>query len=185
LIKDGYILFLARLVPEKGCHHLLKAFCGIDTNTKLVVAGGSSYTDDYRNQLLKYESENIIFTGVVQGDLLRELYSNALFYVLPSEIEGLPIGLLEAMSYGLCPLVSDIEENLEVISSGVGCGFSFKSANAESLKQMLEHMLENNVEVKEKGNQAKRLVCELFNWDTAATMTEAIYTGLKTTAERK
>ena len=178
LQKNGYILFLARLVPEKGCHYLLKAFCGINRDITLVIAGGSSDTDDYSKALLKFASENIVFTGEVQGNLLKELYSNALFYVLPSEIEGLPISLLEAMSYGLCPLVSDIEENLEVISAGAGCGFSFQSANIESLRQMLEYMFENQAEVKEKGGLAKHMAEERYHWETIADATENLYMSI-------
>lgn len=175
LDSKGYILFLARLVPEKGCHYLLKAFCEINRDIKLVIAGGSSYSDQYCRELMKYSSDKIIFTGDVHGNLLKELYSNALFYVLPSEIEGLPISLLEAMSYGLCPLVSDIEENMEVISSETDCGYHFQSANVEDLRVMLETMLSNVEKVFDKGLLAKRLVEERFRWDTAVDRTDELY----------
>jgi glycosyltransferase involved in cell wall biosynthesis len=117
LKKDSYILFLARIVPEKGLHYLLDAFRGIDTDKKLVIAGGSSHTDDYVETIKNKAKEDsrVIMTGFVQGELLEELFSNAYIYVLPSDVEGMPISLLEAMSYGNCCLISDIEENMEVM----------------------------------------------------------------------
>lgn len=175
LQKNEYILFLSRLVPEKGCHYLINAFKSVNKGIKLVIAGGSSYTSSYCSGLLRHSSPDIIFTGEVRGSLLEELFSNALFYILPSEIEGLPISLLEAMSYGLCPLVSDIPENLEVISGEEMCGFSFHTKDAGSLKDMLEYMLSKPVEVAKKGGFAKELVKSRYNWDEIATRTEELY----------
>ncbi len=179
LDKNNYILFLARLVPEKGCHYLLKAFDKIDTGIKLVIAGGSSYSDEYCSELAKYKKENIIFTGEVKGDLTKELYSNALFYVLPSEIEGMPISMLEAMSYGICPLVSDIEENMEVLNSeGNSFGFSFTSKDADSLKEKIEYMLENQEKVLRMGMAAKEYVLKKYNWDTVTESLEQAYKSI-------
>lgn len=124
LTKDSYILFLARIVPEKGLHYLLDAYKDIETDKKLVIAGGSSHTDGYLEEIRAkaLQDKRILLTGFVQGELLEELYSNAYIYVLPSDVEGMPISLLEAMSYGNCCLVSDIPENMEVITDGKpGC----------------------------------------------------------------
>lgn len=123
LTKGEYILFLARLVPEKGVHYLLDAYKEIQTDKKLVIAGGSSHTDDYVNEVREKAAQDprVILTGFVQGELLEELYSNAYVYVLPSDVEGMPISLLEAMSYGNCCLVSDIAENLEVVTDVGEC----------------------------------------------------------------
>lgn len=104
LEKDGYILFLARIVPEKGLHYLLHAFEQIETDKKLVIAGGSSHSQEYVQEMvdLAAKDSRVIMTGFVQGEVLEELYSNAYCFVLPSDIEGMALGLLEAMSYGNC-----------------------------------------------------------------------------------
>lgn len=101
LEKDDYILFLGRLVPEKGIAYLIEAFKKVNTDKKLVIAGGSSDTDEFASQLKEMAKDDgrIIFTGFVQGQLLDELYSNAYIYSLPSDLEGMPLSLLEAMSY--------------------------------------------------------------------------------------
>ncbi len=116
LEKDGYFLFLARIVPEKGLHYLIEAFGQIQTDKKLVIAGGSSQAMDYMEQIHQMAAwdERIIMTDFVQGQMLEELYSNAYAFVLPSDVEGMALTLLEAMSYGNCCLVSDICENTEV-----------------------------------------------------------------------
>ena len=115
--KDEYILFLGRLVPEKGITYLIEAFKKVKTGKKLVIAGGSSDTDAFMQALkeLAKEDGRIIFTGFVQGQMLEELYSNAYVYCLPSDLEGMPLSLLEAMSYGNCCLTSDIAECAEVV----------------------------------------------------------------------
>lgn len=115
--KDSYILFLGRLVPEKGIRYLVEAFKQVKTDKKLVIAGGSSDTNSFMKELqeLAKADDRIIFTGFVQGQLLDELYSNAYIYTLPSDLEGMPLSLLEAMSYGNCCVVSDIPECTEVV----------------------------------------------------------------------
>ena len=117
LEKDSYILFLGRLVPEKGIRYLVEAFKNVKTDKKLVIAGGSSDTDSFMEELkeLAKGDDRILFTGFVQGAMLDELYSNAYIYTLPSDLEGMPLSLLEAMSYGNCCLVSDIPECTEVV----------------------------------------------------------------------
>ena len=99
LEKDSYILFLGRLVPEKGIRYLVEAFKNVKTDKKLVIAGGSSDTDSFMEELkeLAKGDDRILFTGFVQGAMLDELYSNAYIYTLPSDLEGMPLSLLEAM----------------------------------------------------------------------------------------
>ena len=121
LEKDSYILFLGRLVPEKGIRYLVEAFKNVKTDKKLVIAGGSSDTDSFMEELkeLAKGDDRILFTGFVQGAMLDELYSNAYIYTLPSDLEGMPLSLLEAMSYGNCCLVSDIPECAEVVEDNI------------------------------------------------------------------
>lgn len=102
LEKDGYILFLGRIVPEKGIKYLVEAYKRVKTDKKLVIAGGASDTDKFLQELKTMVGDNVIFTGFVSGRTLDELYSNAYIYCLPSDLEGMPLSLLEAMSYGNC-----------------------------------------------------------------------------------
>lgn len=177
LNKDEYILFLARLVPEKGVHYLIEAYNKLNTNKKLVIAGGSSHSDDYMQHIQKMadENKNIIMTGFIKGQELEELFSNAYLYVLPSEIEGLPISLLEAMSYGQCCLVSDIKENTDVI---LEYGYSFESKNVDSLRQELQYLLENKEEVDKVREKVKTYVQEKYDWQVVADQTLEEYKKL-------
>ena len=143
LKKDSYILFLGRLVPEKGIRYLVEAFKNVKTDKNLVIAGGSSDTDTFMAELkeLAKGDDRILFTGFVQGAMLDELYSNAYIYTLPSDLEGMPLSLLEAMSYGNCCLVSDIPECAEVVEDKALKGFvgihpNWSGINAESIRSL-------------------------------------------------
>ena len=142
LEKDEYILFLGRLVPEKGITYLIEAFKGVTTDKKLVIAGGSSDTDEFMQELKKLAEgdDRIVFTGFVQGQMLEELYSNAYVYTLPSDLEGMPLSLLEAMSYGNCCLTSDIAECAEVVEDKA---LVFKKSDVSDLKQKLQYACDN------------------------------------------
>lgn len=172
--KEGYILFLARIVPEKGLHYLINAYKNIDTEKKLVVAGNCPYAQEYGRQILELagNSEKIIFTGFVEGELLEELFSNAAVYVLPSEIEGMPISLLEAMSYGRCCLVSDIPENLNVAE---GCVESFCTGNTDDLQRHLEELLRDPEKCCRLGEKAADYVGRCYNWEMVAERTVEVY----------
>lgn len=178
LEKDGYILFLGRLVPEKGVHYLIEAYKELDTDKKLVIAGGSSHTKEYESELkaLANGNENIIFTGFIQGKELDELYSNAYIYCLPSDLEGMPISLLEAMSYGNCCLTSNIAECSEV------CGENavyFEQGNVPSLKSTLEELLKNEERVSKLKNAAARYILSRYNWDNVCDDTLKLYESIK------
>ena len=161
LHKDSYILFLGRLVPEKGITYLIEAFKKVHTNKKLVIAGGSSDTVEYEKQLQSMADDRIIFTGFVQGKMLEELYSNAYVYVLPSDLEGMPISLLEAMSYGNCVVTSDIPECTEVVGE---YGLSFKKGNADDLAEKLQYVCDNPEVVEEYKQKASDYICKKYNF---------------------
>lgn len=138
LEKDSYILFVARIVPEKGLNYLIKAFKRIESKTdkKLVIVGGPSHSQTYFDEVSKLcaGDDHIIMTGFQSGRVLDELFSNAYLYCLPSDVEGMPISLLEAMSFGNICLVSDIPENTSVVSAD---SFTFKKANINDLEEKL------------------------------------------------
>ena len=144
LSERSYVLFLSRIVPEKGVHYLIDAWKIVKnrmmTDKKLVIAGGSSHSDEYYEEVMKCVEgdDTIITTGLVEGDELKELFSNAYLYVLPSDIEGMPMSLLEASAYGLPRLTSDIPENAEVVD---GNGFTFKSGDVNDLVDKLAMLL--------------------------------------------
>ncbi len=168
----SYILFVGRLVPEKGCHYLLDAYRNLNTDAELIVAGGTSFSSDYVDGLHAMGGEGIRFLGYVYGDVLDELYSNARIFVLPSDIEGLPIALLEAMSFGNCCLTSDIAENLEVIGD---CGMTFQKGDPGDLAAKLQVLLESPDRCVAMGDRARRHVLETYDWDGVTLHTEAIY----------
>ena len=132
LEKDSYILFLGRIVPEKGIHYLIDAYHRLQTDKKLVIAGGASHSEEYFNQLKAKAAGDarIVFTDFVQGAPLAALYAGAYLYCLPSDLEGMPISLLEAMSYGNCCVTSDIPECTEVCGDH---GFAFQNGNTADL----------------------------------------------------
>jgi glycosyltransferase involved in cell wall biosynthesis len=174
LKKDSYILFLGRLVPEKGIRYLVEAFKNVRTDKKLVIAGGSSDTDSFMTELkeLAKDDNRILFTGFVQGAMLDELYSNAYIYTLPSDLEGMPLSLLEAMSYGNCCLVSDIPECAEVVEDKA---LIFKKSDVEDLREKLQEACDHPEMVMKMKKQAADFICEKYNWDEVVKETMKLY----------
>lgn len=174
-LKEGeYILFLARLVPEKGVEYLINAYRDVDTDKKLVIAGGTSDTDGYVKQLkgIAKGDSRIIFTGFVEGRILEELFSNAYVYVLPSEVEGMPLSLLEAMSYGNCCLVSDIPECMEVAEHKA---VSFKCGDVNNLREKLQLLCDNEDVVRGYKKSSAEYINEKYNWDSVVEKTLRVY----------
>lgn len=172
--KDDYILFLGRLVPEKGVKYLINAFKELNTNKKLVIAGGTSDSEEYVNELtaLANGDPRIIFTGFVQGKVLEELYSNAYIYVLPSDLEGMPLSLLEAMSYGNCCLSSNIQECASVLGE---FGITFKQGDVHDLTCKLQNLCDNPQTVDTFKQQAADYICNRYNWDDITKETLKLY----------
>lgn len=168
---NSYILFLARIVPEKGLDYLLEAWKQvkrqINTNKKLIIAGGSSHSDSYYQSILEKikGDDSIIATGFVKGQELEELYSNAYLYVLPSDIEGMPMSLLEALSYKNICLVSSIPENIEVINENC---FVFKKSDINDLTNKLIEIINLNL-------KTHSIVSQHNSWDEVVGETIKIY----------
>ena len=178
LTKDSYILFLGRLVPEKGLRYLIEAYKQTKTDKKLVIAGGSSDTDSFMKEIkeLAKDDERILFTGFVQGKMLDELYSNAYIYTLPSDLEGMPLSLLEAMSYGNCCLTSDIPECTEVVEDKA---LIFKKSDVDDLKNCLQDACDHQEKVLGLKKQAADFICGKYNWDDVVEETMKLYRGEK------
>ncbi len=176
LEKDGYLLSLGRIVPEKGLHYLIEAFAGIETDRKLVIAGGNSHAVEYMEQIHRMASQDkrIIMTDFVQGQMLEELYSNAYAFVLPSDVEGMALTLLEAMSFGDCCLVSDICENTEVVEDKA---LVFRKGDVKDLRAKLEFMLTHPEVVHEYGEQSADFICGKYRWDEVVDETVRLYRG--------
>lgn len=170
LNKNDYILFLARIVPEKGLHYLLEAFNKLKTTKKLVIAGGASHTDQYYNNIkeMQKENKNIIFTGYVEKEELEELYSNCLIYCLPSDLEGMPISLLEALSYDCNCLVSDIPENVCVAKQYLN---TFKAGDANDLKIKMESL----IKIENRNPEISNYILKKYNWDRITNELEELY----------
>ncbi|MBR4059726.1 MAG: glycosyltransferase family 4 protein [Lachnospiraceae bacterium] len=174
LEKDSYILFLGRVVPEKGLRYLIEAFKQIKTDKKLVIAGGASDTDSFLEELqaIAKDDERILFTGFVQGRMLEELYSNAYIYTLPSDLEGMPLSLLEAMSYGNCCLVSDIAECAEVVEDKA---IIFKKSDVDDLRDKLQMICDKSATVASYQDGAAAFICSKYNWDEVVRKTFIYY----------
>jgi glycosyltransferase involved in cell wall biosynthesis len=114
---------LGRFSPGKGCHLLVEAFEQLDARVQLVMARASSYCDDYSRNLRQHASDRIRMLDWTSGEALDELLTNAMLFVLPSDLEGLSLALLDAMGAGLCVLTSNVPENREVVD---GAGFTFR-----------------------------------------------------------
>ena len=172
--KDGYLLFLGRIVPEKGLRYLIEAYKELHTDKKLVIAGGSSDTDDFMQEIqtLATGDDRIIFTGFVAGQALEELYSNAYLYLLPSDLEGMPLSLLEAMSYGNCCVVSDIAECSEVVEDKA---VTFQKSNVQDLKEKLQRLCDDPATVQKYKNEAADFICSKYNWDEITQKTLEVY----------
>ena len=183
LDEDEYILFLGRIVPEKGLSYLIQAFKAVRTDKKLVIAGGSSDTEKFLQELklLAKNDDRIIFTGFVQGEELEELYSNAYVYCLPSDLEGMPLSLLEAMSYENCCLTSDIAECSEVVENKA---FLFKKSDIECLKEKLQFLCDNSNIVCDYKKKASYYICNKYNWEDVTNKTLSVYKGIEVEDER-
>jgi glycosyltransferase involved in cell wall biosynthesis len=167
-----YILAVGRFTPEKGLHDLIKAFKCMNSTYKLVIAGDADHETEYSKNLRQMaRDDRIILAGYITGEPLNQLYSHACLFVLPSYHEGMPIVLLEAMSYGLPVLVSDIPANKEIELPDERY---FRCGDVDDLKDRMVVLLENSLSEKERQDIRKQIV-EKYNWDKIAEQTIKVY----------
>ncbi len=172
LSADNYVLYLGRFSPEKNCHLLINAFETLHTGMKLVLAGGSSHADAYAKSLRRHESAQIRFLPWVSGSDLEELLSNAALFVLPSEIEGLSLALLDAMAAGVCVLTSDIPENNEVVE---GAGFTFHRGDQADLERMLDLLIHDPELRRQSAARERERIQGEYLWPQIARSIERAY----------
>lgn len=165
--KGKYIFAMCRFVPEKNLHHLIEAFSKIEQSEyKLVLAGDTNFEDDYSRSLKKMAVDNnVVLTGYIKGDKLHSLLTHAKCFVLPSSHEGLPIALLEAMSYSLPVVVSNIEANLEV---GLSKECYFKTGDIEELRAKLTTIIKSDTCSVEYDMQP-------YSWDKRSQQVVEVY----------
>jgi glycosyltransferase involved in cell wall biosynthesis len=176
LKKRGYIVFIARLVKHKNAHILIQAYKQMARKhgKKLVIVGAGFHTNEYEKYLhiLADNDKNIIFTGHQSGRTLKQLFANASVYVLPSASEGLSISLLEAGSYGVPIIVSDIRENIEVVGD---LAHIAKVNSTNSLKHQLENVLGDYKGALELADMLHSEIKYHYSWNNIVKAVENVY----------
>jgi glycosyltransferase involved in cell wall biosynthesis len=172
LTPDGYVLYLGRFSAEKNCRLLIETYERLDTAVKLVLAGGSSHSDQYVRELKNHASDRVLLLDWVSGDALQELLSNAAIFVLPSDLEGLSLALLDAMAAGVCVLASDIPENRELVD---GVGFTFRPGSAEDLANKLTLLIDNPGVRASAAQAALKRIESQYLWDHVVNEVEKLY----------
>lgn len=169
LQKKKYVLAIGRFLEEKGFDYLIRAFAKADLKDyKLVIAGDTDYPTEYSDRLKALAGDNgVILTGFIKGEKLNQIYTWAALYVMSSFEEGLPIALLEAMSYGINALASDIPANLLV---GLDEEDYFRVGDENDLKGKILKKIQS-----QKANDFREILKQRFNWDRIAHETYNIY----------
>jgi len=163
-----YIIAVGRFVPEKGFHDLLNIVHQIHPSYKLVLVGDADHPSAYSNKLkADAASKGVVLTGFIKGDKLHQIFSHAALFVMPSYHEGLPIALLEALSYNLNTVVSDIPANLEV---GLNPEHYYTIGHNSELADKINRQLTQNID-----HQYGIFLAQKYNWDIIAKQTLAVY----------
>jgi glycosyltransferase involved in cell wall biosynthesis len=175
--KNKYILAVGRFVPEKGFHDLIEAFNSGDfSDWQLVIVGDADHEDSYSRRIKEQarHSKNVILTGFLSGKDLQEIYSHAGLFVLSSYYEGLPIVLLEAMSYGLSCIVSDIpaNKNVELDSDRF-----FKAGDVVAMREKMKSYMLKSWSKRDIENQRKMIYAS-YNWEMIAKKTLEVYSSV-------
>ena len=180
LTPGGYLVNVGRLVPEKAIDQLLATYPQVPTQTKLVIVGGSSHTDGYVDRLheLAAKDPRIVLTGPIYGDGTDRLFRNALGFVTPSLLEGLPLALLEAVSYDLPLVVSDIPPHLEVVDQNGAGHRVFRTGDLEDMAKAVTALVTDPIGERQAGQAMRERVLEEYSWESITDRTEALYRDL-------
>ncbi|HET6625229.1 MAG TPA: glycosyltransferase family 4 protein [Nocardioidaceae bacterium] len=178
LRRGGFALFVGRLVPEKSPDLLIRAYRAVPGDLPLVIAGDSSFTDEYVSELRAEASGDprVLLCGYVYGRALAELYSNAAVFVQPSRLEGMPLTLLEAASYGAPVVASDIPPHREIAGEQVAAMHLVPPNDERALADRIAEVLAHPEPA--RADALRRHVLGTFRWDTAAADLEALYQRL-------
>ena len=177
LTPGDYLLFVGRLVPEKGVQYLIEAFEGLSTDRRLVIVGDDPYNPDFVQQLKSTADPRILFTGYVFDEGFRQLMKNCRIYVQPSDVEGTSPVLLSAMAYGRPVVVNGIPENLNTIGDA---GFAFPPGDVFALRALLEGLLEDEGKLREMGRRGVQRIRAHYDWDRISDRFEELFAGLVT-----
>jgi glycosyltransferase involved in cell wall biosynthesis len=172
-----YAVSVGRLVPEKRADLLIRAFRRVEGDHRLAIVGDSSFSDDFSRHLrdLAADDPRIVFTGFAFGDTLAALYQHAAVFVQPSALEGLPLTLLEAVSYDCPVLVSDIPPHLEVVGQGSSRHRTVPVDDLEALTVALDQMLRAERTPDPAADELRSAVVSHYSWDTAVLELEQVY----------
>jgi glycosyltransferase involved in cell wall biosynthesis len=175
-----YLLFVGRLVPEKAPDLLLAAFAQVPTDARLVIAGGSGFTDGYTERLRRAAAADprVVMPGPVFGSELSALYTNAAAFVLPSSLEGLPITLLEAIGHRSPVVVSDIAPHVEVVGATGPGRRVVPQGDQTALAAAMAEVLANVQDERAAAELLSSQVAARYSWDSATDLTERIYNRL-------
>jgi glycosyltransferase involved in cell wall biosynthesis len=171
----GYVLFVGRLIPDKGAHLLVEAFEGVRTDLQLAVVGDNPYFPDYIRRLQSTRDRRIRFLGYQFGAAYRQLCSHAYLYVHPLLVDGTSPALLQAMGFGNCILNSDLPEAMDVVGD---TGFSFRANDVNHLRLALQELVDRPEMVGEARRRARERVDQLYNWDRVTDQHEELYRSL-------
>jgi glycosyltransferase involved in cell wall biosynthesis len=172
LSKDGYFLYVGRLIPDKGCHLLVKAFQKVKTDKKLVMVGDNPYFPEYIRELKHTGDPRIVFTGYVYDRPYRQLCGNAYTYCHPLIVDGTSPQLLQAMAFGNCVIASDLPEVKDVVGDSA---LSFPCHDVDKLAAAIQEVTDHPELVSVYRKKAQDRVQRLFNWDDVTTAHKRVY----------
>jgi glycosyltransferase involved in cell wall biosynthesis len=172
IAPNGYVLCVSRLMPEKGIHYAVEAFKRLKTDLQLVIAGDCPYRCEYVDRLKAEANDRVKFVGYASGRFLQELYSNAYLYLQPSDLEGLSVAVLEALSYGRCVLASNIPQNIEALG---GHGYTFGARDVDDLTRQLAGLCSDPDAVRREFAHGRDHVAREYDWERSTDLFEDAY----------